>query len=291
MYQGVERGEMHYGKIVGGELSGYSFREGEYVFTFEKDGVKCAAEDGERFYSYGEVRIYRVVTRKNASNTESEKYYFTAPAETLTSYNRYRFKEGGTNYFTHEFNTGECAKLKKAIEEFSVPVTEKVHDLRGIRAHYKTFREDGGLAHRIVAISAFVFVLLIIGALIMYLINYFLHTDTDTLAIVFGIFCLPCLAVVVIKSQELGSKVKVYDKGVYLTVRSKSGYGGTASPFAIEKAYFTWDEIECVQKVQSQVQYTVQFRTGYTVYSVPDFYGLYDYIALHFPEKCRSKGA
>lgn len=269
--------------------SDYTFAEGEYSITLQKDGVLCAAErDGreERFYSYADVKFYRVVSRKNASNKEREKWYFTAPASTLTSYNRFRFREGDSNFFTHEFRRNETERLKEAVGEFSVSVTEKMHDTRGMKSLCKTFREDGGLAHRIVAVSVFVLAALIIGALIMYLINYFIHTDTDTLALVFGIFCLPCLAVVAIKSQELGSKVKVYDKGVYLKIRSKSGYGGTTSPFAIESVYLTWDEVECIQRVQSQVQYQIQFRLGYCVYTLPDFYGLYEFISVRFPEKC-----
>lgn len=283
---------MHHGKLSENtELSEYGFCKGEFIVTFERDGVRCASGKEEvRFYVYEEIRLYRVVTKKSATNAVAEKFFLTVPAETLTSYNRYRFRSGETNYATLEFKAEECGRLKKAIGAFSVPVVEKVHDLRGMRKAYKTFREDGGLSHRIVAVSVFVSVLLIIGALIMYLINYSLHTDTNTLAAVFGVFCLPCLAVVVIKSQELGSKVKIYDKGVFLKIRSKSGYGGTTSPFAIETAYFTWDEVECVQRVQSQVQYIVQFRIGYAVYSVPDFYGLYDYIASRFPDKCE-KGA
>lgn len=279
-------------KGVREELPEYGFCEDGYAFTLQKDGVKCAfGEDGEAFYSYGEAKIYRVVTRKNASTAEEEAFFFTAPAPALKSYNRNRFKEGDKYYFTHEFRGEEVARVKKAIGEFSVPVTEKLHDLRGIRDCYKTFHEDGGIAHRFVAIAVFVAVALIIGALIMYLINYFLHTDTDMLALVFGIFCLPCLAVVVIKSQELGSKVKIYNRGVFLKIRNRSGYGDTPSPFAIEKVYFTWEEVESVERIQSKVQYMVQFRLGYQVYTVPDFYGLYDYIALHFPEKCFKKGA
>lgn len=274
------------------ELSGYSFYESEYTFTFQKEGVRCTfGGDGEAFYSYDEVKLTRVVTRKNASNVEEETFFFTASAPVLKSYNRNRFKEGDGYYFTHEFCGEEVGRVKKAIEEFSVPVTVKSHDLRGIRDCYKTFHEDGGIAHRFVAIAVFVAVALFIGALIMYLINYFLHTDTDMLAIVFGIFCLPCIAVVAVKSQELGSKVKIYDRGVYLKIRNKSGYGDTPSPFAIEKVYFTWEEVESVQRIQSKVQYMVQFRLGYQVYTVPDFYGLYDYIALHFSEKCKKEGA
>lgn len=273
--------------------SDYCFRGEDYSFAFEKDGVKCTTEkDGEeRFYSYGEVRFYRAVSRKRASNGGKVRLYFTVPVPSLTSYNRYRFKEGERNYFTHEFRSKEEERAKRAIEEFSIPVDERVYGVSAIKKLHKTFREDGGLAHNLVAISVFVAVALIIGGLIMYLINYFLHTDTDTLAAVFGIFCLPFLAVVAVKSQELGSKVKIYDKGVYLKIRSKSGYGGTTSPFAIESAFFTWEEVESVQRVQSQVQYIVQFRLGYCVFSVPDFGGLYDYIKEHFPEKCGLKEA
>lgn len=269
--------------------SQYDFSEDERTFSLQKDGVRSVANGSgeERAYSYDEVKFYRVATRANSSNEEEKKLYFTAPAPTLKKYNRYRFKENDRCYFTHEFSRGEEEKIKRAIEEYSIPVIERERDLRGVKRHYRTFCEDGGLAHRIVALALFFFVLLIIGTIIMYLINYFLHTATDTLALVFGIFCLPCVVVVIVKSQELGSKVKIYDTGVYLKIRSKSGYGGTASPFAVETVYLTWSEVESVEKVQSPVNYIVQFRLGYRILSVPDFYGLYDYIALHFPEKCK----
>lgn len=270
----------------------YSFCEG--AFLLEKDGVKCTFhEDGqeELSYSYDDVKFYRAVSHKRTSGAGREKLYLTVPVPSLTSYNRYRFKADDKDYLTYEFRREEKEKAERAIKEFDIPVANRTSNANAIKKLYKTFREDGGLAHRIVAISVFVVVALIIGAIIMFLINHFLHTATDTLAIVFGIFCLPCLAVVVIKSQELGSKVKVYDKGIYLKIRSKSGYGGTTSPFAIEKVYFAWEEVECVERVQSQVNHIVRFRLGYCVFSVPDFEGLYEYLARRFPEKCKSKEA
>lgn len=270
----------------------YSFNEG--AFTLLKDGVKCTLpEDGqeELFYSYDDVKFYRAISHKRTSGAGQEKLYLTVPVPSLSSYNRYRFKADDKDYLTYEFRQGEREKVEEAIKEFDIPVEDRKSSANTIKKLYKTFREDGGLAHRIVAISVFVIVALIIGAIIIFLINHFLHTANETLALVFGIFCLPCLAVVVIKSQELGSKVKVYDKGVYLKIRSKSGYGGTTSPFAIEKAYFTWQEVECVERVQSQVDYIVQFRLGYCVLSVPDFDGLYEYLARRFPEKCKSEEA
>lgn len=271
--------------------AGYSFGEG--AFTLVKDGIKCTLnEDGqEMFYSYDDVKFYRAVSHKRTSGAGQEKLYLTVPVPSLSSYNRYRFRTDDKDYLTYEFLQEEKEKAEEAVKEFEIPVADRKSSANTIKKLYKTFREDGGLAHRIVAISVFVIVALVIGAIIMYLINYFLHTSTDTLALVFGIFCLPCLAVVVIKSQELGSKVKIYDKGVYLKIRSKSGYGGTTSPFAIEKAYFTWEEVECVERVQSQVDYTVQFRLGYCVLSVPDFDGLYEYLARRFPEKCKNHEA
>ena len=283
---------MHSGKVSAEETSAeYSFFARGYSFTLGKDGIKCVwtGSEGkeERFYSYDDVKFYRALSRECASSAGREKLYLTVPVPPLTSYNRYQFKIDDQNYFTHEFGKNEKGKIERAVKEFQIPVSDQRKNAGSIRKLYKTFREDGGLAHRIVAISVFVIIALIIGALIMYLINYFLHTDTDTLAIVFGIFCLPCLAFVVIKSQELGSKVKVYDKGVYLKIRSKSGYGGTTSPFAIEKAFFTWEEVECVERVQSQVDYVVQFRLGYCVFSVSDFDGLYEYLSRRFPEKCK----
>ena len=296
MYQGVKRGEMRSRELSVEETPAeYSFAEGEHTFTLSPDGIKyiSAGTDGkeERFYSYTDVKFYRALFRENASGAGQEKLYLTVPVPTLTSYNRRQFKIDDRNYFTHEFSREEKGNIEEAIGKFQIPVIDKRRDAGAIRKLYRTFREDGGLSHRIVAISVFVIVALVIGALIMYLINYFLHTDTDTLAIVFGIFCLPCLAFVVVKSQELGSKIKIYDKGVYLKIRSKSGYGGTTSPFAIEKAFFTWEEVECVEKVQSQVDYIVQFRLGYCIFSVPDFDGLYEYLTRRFPEKCVNKEA
>ncbi|MDE6410972.1 MAG: hypothetical protein K2L02_00350 [Clostridia bacterium] len=268
-----------------------SFCEGGV--SLEKDGVKCTLhEEGhEIFYSYEDVKFYRAVSHKRTSGTGQEKLFLTIPVPSLTSYNRYRFKADGKDYFTYEFSQDEKERAEEVIREYGISVSDRKSSANSIKMLYKVFREDGGIAHRIVAISVFVVVALIIGAIIMFLINHFLHTANDTLAIVFGIFCLPCLAVVVIKSQELGSKVKIYDKGVYLKIRSKSGYGGTTSPFAIEKAYFAWEEVECVERVQSQVDYIVQFRLGYCVLSVPDFDGLYEYIEKRFPEKCKSKEA
>ena len=273
----------------------YSFFDGEHSCTLSGDGIKCivagADEKEERFYSYDDVTFYRTLSRKRAASTGEERLYLTVPVSTLTSYNRYHFKVNDQNYFTYEFGPEEKGKAEEAIKKFQIPVEDKRKDAGAIRKIYKIFREDGGLTHRIVAISVFVIVALLIGALIMSLINYFLHTATDTLAIVFGIFCLPCLAVVVIKSQELGSKIKIYDKGVYLKIRSKSGYGGTTSPFAIEKAYFTWEEIACVERVQEQVDYIVQFQLGYCVMTVPDFDGLFEYLNRRFPAKCKNQEA
>lgn len=276
-------------------LSEYSFIDGEFSFTLGKEGVKITATgsegEEERFYSYEDVKFYRAFSRTGTSGAGQEKLYFTVPVSSLTNYNRYHFKIEDQNYFTHEFSSEERGKAEEAVKRFQIPVIDRRQEAGAIKKLYKTFREDGGLAHRIVAISVFVIAVLVIGALIMYLINYFFHTATDTLALVFGIFCLPCLAVVVIKSQELGSKVKIYDKGIYLKIRSKSGYGGTTSPFAIEKAYFTWEEVECVERVQSQVDYEVRFRLGYCVFSVPDCDGLYEYLLKRFPEKCKNTEA
>ena len=273
----------------------YSFAGGEHSFTLGPDGIKfiSAGTDGkeERFYSYTDVKFYRALFRENASGAGQEKLYLTVPVPTLTSYNRRQFKIDDRNYFTHEFSREEKGKIEEAIGKFQIPVIDKRRDAGAIRKLYRTFREDGGLSHRIVAISVFVIAALVIGALIMYLINYFLHTDSDTLATVFGIFCMPCHTLIVVKSQELCSKIKIYDKGVYHKIRSKSGYGGTTSPFAIEKAFFTWEEVECVEKVQSQVDYIVQFRLGYCIFSVPDFDGLYEYLTRRFPEKCVNKEA
>ena len=273
----------------------YSFAGGEHSFTLGPDGIKfiSAGTDGkeERFYSYTDVKFYRALFRENASGAGQEKLYLTVPVPTLTSYNRRQFKIDDRNYFTHEFSREEKGKIEEAIGKFQIPVIDKRRDAGAIRKLYRTFREDGGLSHRIVAISVFVIAALVIGALIMYIINYFLHTDSDTLATVFGIFCMPCHTLIVVKSQELCSKIKIYDKGVYHKIRSKSGYGGTTSPFAIEKAFFTWEEVECVEKVQSQVDYIVQFRLGYCIFSVPDFDGLYEYLTRRFPEKCVNKEA
>ena len=264
-----------------------SFREGEYLLTLTKKGVKCKKEDEEYTLPYSDVTFYRAFSYKRADDLGREKLYLTAPFPFPCNYNRYCFKKNGETYRTHEFSAEEKARIEKAIKKFSVPVCTREKAASGIaKPPLKIFREDGGIANRIFTIALFVFVALVIGAVIMFLINHFLHTDTDMLAIVFGIFCVPCLVVVVFMSQELGSKIKVYDKGVFLKIRSKSGFEGTTAPVAIETVYFNWDEVECVERIQSQVQYRVVFRLGYCVYSVPDFGGLYDYISSHFPEMC-----
>ena len=270
------------------ELPENTFREGEYVATLSEEGITYKGKDEEHTVPYSDVKLYRAHSRKRADDIGCEKLYLTAPFPRTGNYNRYCFKEQGETYHTHEFSAEEKESIERAIEEFSVPVVDKRKSAGVTKAALKTFHEDGGIAHRIVVVSAMVLLSLMIGAAIMFLLNYFFETATDTLALVFGIFCVPCLAAVIIKSQELGSKIKIYDKGVFLKIRCKSGYGGTNSPFAIEKAFFSWDEVECVERIQSQVQYRVIFRLGYCVYSVPDFNGLYDYIAAHFPEMCKS---
>ena len=269
------------------ELPEYTFREGEYLATLGAQGITYKDEDEEITIPYSDVKFSRVLSRKRADDIGNEKLYLTAPFPRSGTYNRFCFKEKGETYHTHEFSSEEKAKMERAITAFAVPVVDKRKSTGIAKAPMKVFREDGGFAHKIVVSSAMVLLALVVGAALMFLLNYFFKTDTETLAIVFGVFCVPCLAAVIIKSQELGSKVKVYEKGVYLKIRSKSGYGGTASPFAIETAYFNWDEVECVERVQSQVQYRVVFRLGHCVYSVPDFNGLYDYIFEHFPEMCK----
>ena len=271
------------------ELPEYTFREGDYLAKLHEGGITYKGEGEELTVPYSDVKFYRDTSRKRADDTGSEKLYLKAPFPRTDNYNRYCFKEQGKTYHTHEFSAEEKEKIEQAITKFSLPVIDKRENAGVAKAPLKVFHEDGGIAHRIVVISAMVLVSLVIGAAIMFLINYFLQTATDTLALVFGVFCVPCLAAVIIKSQELGTKVKIYEKGVCLKIRLKSGYGATNSPFAIEKAYFSWDEVECVERIQSQVQYRVVFRLGYCVYSVPDFNGLYDYIEQHFPEMCKSE--
>ena len=268
--------------------SGCSFQEGEYMLSLTPDGVLYQRE-GEAFTRpYSEVKFTRAISRKRIKDTGSEKLYFTAPFPSSDTFNKFCFKENGAIYRTRELCGAERARAEEAIRQFSVPVSDRRKGTGGIvKPPLKTFREDGGIAHRLVAIAIFVFVTLLIGAVIMYLINYFLHTDTESLALVFLVFCLPCLIPIIIKSQELGSKIKIYEKGVQLKIRSKSGYGGTTSPFAIDKAFFSWEEVECVERVQSQVRYEVKFRLGYCVYTVPDFNGLYDYISSRFPQECK----
>ena len=268
------------------ELSEYTFREGDYLAKLHEGGITYKGGEEELTVPYSDVTFYRDTSRKRVDDIGSETLYLKAPFPRTDNYNRFCFKEQGETYHTHEFSAAEKDKVEQAIKTFSVPVVDKRESASVAKAPLKVFHEDGGIAHRIVVISAMVLVSLVIGAAIMFLINYFFETATDTLALVFGIFCVPCLAAVIIKSQELGSKVKIYDKGVSLKIRLKSGYGATNSPFAIEKAYFSWDEVECVERIQSQVQYRVVFRLGYCVYSVPDFNGLYDYIEQHFPELC-----
>lgn len=263
------------------------FEEGGYQMRLTREGVKYEKDGEEVIRPYDEVKFYRAISRKRIDEAGSEKLYFTAPFPYSGNYNKLCFKRGGEIYRTHEFSGEEKSKIEAALRSYSVPVVDRKKGAGVAKPPLKTFREDGGIAHRFVAIAIFVFVMFVIGAIIMYLINYFLHTATESLAIVFGIFCLPCLIPIIIKSQELGSKITIYEKGVQLTIRSKSGYGGTTSPFAIDKAFFSWDEVECVEHVQLQVDYEVRFRLGYSVYTVPDFDGLYDYIASRFPQKCK----
>ena len=270
--------------------SDFSFREGEYLLTLTREGVKYQKDDSEETIPYSDVTFYRALSYKRVDDLGREKLYLTAAFPFPGNFNRYCFKKTGETYHTHEFSAEEKGRIEKAIKKFSIPVSEAKKPAPNIvKPPMKIFREDGGIAHRLFAIALFVFTALVIGTAIMFLINYFLHTDTQMLAIVFGIFCVPCLAVVVIKSQELGSKIKVYERGVYLKIRSKSGFEGTTAPVAIDTVYFNWDDVECVERVQSQVQYRVVFRLGYCVYSVPDIDGLYDYIAAHFPEMCKSE--
>ncbi|MDE7373103.1 MAG: hypothetical protein K2N18_03475, partial [Clostridia bacterium] len=258
----------------------YTFHEGEFTVTLTKDGAwsKSKGQKG-RLIPYGEGQFYRAVERSSASRRGRDKLYFTAPVSAPCNYNRFCFKKEGVTYLTHEFSEEERKRIELALSEYNVPVIDKRVKASVIVKPYKTFCEDGGLIHRIVGFSIAFLAALLLGTLIAVLLNYFLHTDTESLAYVFAIFCVPCLLVVLIKAQELGSKVKIYDKGVYLKIRGKSGVGGTVSPFAIQKTFFTWGEVESVELVQSQVRYLVTFRLGYCVYSMPDFNGLYEYIA------------
>lgn len=263
------------------------FQEGGYQVRLTGEGVKYEKDGEEVTRSYEDVKVYRAISRKRVDEAGNEKLYFTAPFPYTGNYNKLCFKEGSQIYRTHEFSGEEKAKVEATLRSYSVPIVDRKKGAGVAKPPIKTFREDGGITHRLVAIAIFVFVMFVIGAVIMYLINYFLQTDTESLAIVFGIFCLPCLIPIILKSQELGSKIIVSEKGVQLTIRSKSGYSGTNSPFAIDKAYFNWDEVECVERVQSQVDFEVRFRLGYSVYTIPDFGGLYDYIASRFPQKCK----
>lgn len=271
------------------ELPEYTFREGDYLATLREGGITYKSGEEEVTVPYSDVKFYRDTSRKRVDDIGSEKLYLKAPFPRTDNYNRYCFKEQGETYRTHEFSAAEKEKIELAITKFSVPVIDKRENAAVAKAPLKVFHEDGGIAHRIVVIAAMVLVSLAIGAAILFLVSHFFETATDTLALVFGVFCVPCLAAVIIKSQELGSKVKIYEKGVSLKIRLKSGYGATNSPFAVEKAYFSWDEVESVERIQSQVQYRVVFRLGYCVYSVPDFNGLYDYIEQHFPEMCKAE--
>lgn len=266
----------------------YVFHEGQFTVRLTKDGAVSKSEEGtERLIPYGEAQFYRAVERRSVSARGKDRLYFTAPVSTPCNYNRFCFKKEGVTYLTHEFNDEERKSVELALSEYAVPVTDRRVKASVIVKPYKTFCEDKGLIHRLVGISIAVLAALLLGTLIALLLNYFVHTDTESLAYVFGIFCVPCLLIVLVKAQDLGSKVKIFDKGVYLKIRGKSGGGGTVSPFAIQKTFFTWGEVESVERVQSQVQYFVTFRLGYCVYMVPDFNGLYDYIARNFPEKCK----
>ena len=270
------------------EAPAFSFREGEYLLTLTADGVKFTGEDEEFWRPYSEVKLYRAIARKRVKDIGREKLYLTAPFPVPRGYNRYAFKEDGETYRTHVFTEEERSGVEQAIAQFEIPVIDRRKSAEGIiKPPIKSFCDDGGIARRVVMIALLVFVSLLIGALIMYLINYFLHTDTGALALVFAIFCLPCAAVVIIKSQELGSRIKIYEEGVQLKIRRKSGYGSATAPFAVDKVFFNWDEVECVERVQSQVQYQVLFRLGHSVITVPDFNGLYEYLQVHFPEVCK----
>lgn len=268
----------------------FSFQEGECLLTLTEEGLKYQKGEEEQTIPYSDVTFSRALSYKRADDLGREKLYMTAPFPYPCNYNRYCFKKEGETYLTHEFSAEEKAQADKAIEEFAIAVAEKPKPAAApVKPPMKVFREDGGISHRIFAIALFVFVALAIGAAIMFVINHFLHTATDMLAIVFAIFCVPCLVIVVVKSQELGSKIKVYEKGVYLKIRRKSGFDGTTAPVSTETVYFNWDDVECVERVQSQVQYRVVFRLSYCAYSVPDFDGLYDYIKAHFPELCEGE--
>ena len=244
--------------------------------------------DEEQTIPYSDVTFSRAFSYKRVDDLGREKLYMTAPFPFPCNYNRFCFKKKGETYLTHEFSAEEKEQADKAIKEFSIAVSETPKPAASIaKPPMKVFREDGGIPHRIFAIALFVFIALAIGAAIMFVLNHFLQTATDMLAIVFAIFCVPCLVVVVIKSQELGSKVKVYEKGVFLKIRSKTDFEGTTAPVAIDTVYFNWDDVEYVERIQSQVQYRVVFHLSYCVYAVPDFDGLYNYIEAHFPDVCK----
>ncbi len=267
---------------------GYRFREEKYSFSLTEEGVDYTEEEtGEKgLLPYSAVKFYRATSRSSASARGKEKLYMTVPVSFPCNYNHYCFKADGVTYLTHEFSESERLRIELAISEYSIHVTDRRTGALAVMRSCKNFSEDGGLVKRIVAISISVLGALFLGAVIAFLLNYFLHTDTGSLALVFGIFCLPCLAIVLVKAQKLGSRVKIFDKGVYIKIRGRSGEIED-SPFAIQKAFLHWGEIESVERVQSQVQYYVKFRLGYCVYAVPDFNGLYEYIARNFPEKCK----
>ena len=266
------------------------FRDGEFLLTLTENGVLCSKRDGEeeRLLSYDEVRVYRSVQRKSATDLGKSKLFLTAPFPFSQNYGRYCFQEDGKRYLTHEFTEEERKRAEDCLARFKVKVVERKTRPSPIPKLYKRFSEAGSLSRRLFVAGLSVFAALLLGVVIMYLLNHFLHTETEGLAMVFGIFCVPCLAVVLIKSQELGSVVKIYDCGVRFLVRMKSG-DGTVSPFAIYRAFFTWDEVEEIERVQSQVEYLVRFRIGYCVYSVPDVNGLYEYLENYFPQKCKSE--
>ena len=268
----------------------FSFQEGGCLLTLTADGLKYEKDEKEVTIPYADVTFSRALSYKRADDLGREKLYMTAPFPFPCNYNRYCFKKGDKTYLTHEFSAEEKAQADRAIMEFSIAVAEGPKPAVSVaKPPMKIFREDGGIAHRIFMIALLVLFALAVGAAIMFIVNYFLHTDTNMLAIVFAIFCVPCLVVVIVKSQELGSKIKIYEKGAYLKIRSRSAFEGTTAPIAIETVYFNWDDVVCVERIQSQVQYRVVFRLSYCVYSVPDFDGLYDYIAAHFPELCKGE--
>lgn len=268
---------------------GYRFREDKYSFSLTAEGVDYTEEEnGEKgVLPYDAVQFYRATSRSSSSSRGKEKLYMTAPVSFPCNYNRFCFKADGATYLTHEFTESERSRIELALSEYGISVTDRRTGPIAVMKAYKNFSEDGGLVHRIVAVSLSVLGALFLGAVIAFLLNYFLHTDTGSLAMVFGIFCLPCLAVVLVKAQKLGSRVKIFDKGVYIKIRGRAGEIED-SPFAIQKAFLNWSEIESVERVQSQVQYYVKFRLGYCVYAVPDFNGLYEYIARSFPDKCKA---